>query len=255
MEISYAASPHAFLYASAAQGYRSGGFNTGSANLLRRSSQPAREYSSDTLWSYEAGAKNVFWDGALRTRVAAYFQDWRGVQTDQLVAAGLPFTGNVGRAQSYGAEAEFMAKLSASVQARGQLSYTQAEVTDADPSFPSLPNSGLPGAPHLLAGGSVLFDRPLVGALRLTGAIQARYIGRSNITYSRLRELRVGGYGEADLTLGMATDKWRASVYVDNAFNGSERTFSYGNPLRLGGRGIVAPQTPRTIGIEITRDF
>jgi outer membrane receptor protein involved in Fe transport len=255
VEFSYAVSPRSFLYVSAAEGYRSGGFNAGSANLLKRPAQPAREYSGDTLWSYEAGAKNVFWDGRLRTRVAGYFQDWRGVQTDQLIAFGLPFTGNVGRAQSYGAEAEFYAKLSDSVQARGQLSYTQAEVTKADPSFPSLPNSGLPGAPHLLAGASVLLDRPLVGALRLTGAIQARYIGQSNITYSRLRELRVGDYGEADMNLGVASDEWRASAYVENLFNGSTRTFSYGNPLRLGGHGIVAPQTPRTIGIELSRNF
>jgi hypothetical protein len=100
-----------------------------------------------------------------------------------------------------------------------------------------------------------LLDRPLVDSLRLTGAIQARYIGQSNITYSRQRELRVGGYAEADINFGIASGAWRASAYVDNLFNGSTRTFSYGNPLRLGGHGIVAPQTQRTIGIEIRRDF
>lgn len=255
IEFSFAASPATFLYVSAAEGYRTGGFNTGFANLLERQAQPAREYSGDSLWSYEAGAKQAFRGGRLRTRVAAFFQNWRDAQSDQLIVLGLPFTGNVGNAQSYGLETELGAQVSSNLQVRAQASYTQAEVTDANPSFPSLPHSGLPGAPRLRTGGSAVYERPLTDSLKLTASGRVRYTGHSNITYSRQRELRIGGYADADIRIGLATKGWRTEFYVDNLLDGSARTFSYGNPLRLGGRGIVAPQTPRTIGVEIHRDF
>jgi outer membrane receptor protein involved in Fe transport len=255
VELSFAPAADMFLYFNAAKGYRTGGFNAGDGVLLQRTPQPMREYSGGLLWSYEAGAKQAFWSGHLRTRIAAFFQNWRGVQSDQLIAAGLQFTGNVGNAQSYGIEAEAAAQISPRLQVRGHASYTQAEVTDADPSFPSLPHSGLPGAPRALAGGSVIYEYPLTSVVRLLVSGQARYIGKSNITYSRQRELSIGGYADVNARLGLATKEWQATLYAENLLDGSERTFSYGNPLRLGGRGIVAPQVPRTIGIEIRRDF
>ncbi len=255
VELSYAPSPRRFYYVSAAQGFRSGGFNGGSAALIQRAAQPDRQYGGDKLWSYEVGTKQERFSGRLITRASVFYQDWRNVQSDQLISAGLPFTGNVGDASSYGLEIENVVRFSQSLELRGHASYTQTEVTSVNPSFPSSLHSGLPGAPRVLAGGSISYERPIATNAKFMASSRARYIGRSNIAYSRQRELRVGGYFDLDARVGVSTSRWMLSVAVSNILGSNERTFSYGNPVRFGGFGISVPQAPQTISASLGYNF
>ena len=59
------------LYANAAKGFRSGGFN-----LL---GQPA--YGPETLWTYEAGLKQSFANGRVYLELAGYYNKYDNVQT------------------------------------------------------------------------------------------------------------------------------------------------------------------------------
>ncbi|MGE3302406.1 MAG: TonB-dependent receptor [Hyphomonadaceae bacterium] len=255
IEFSYTPAPRTFLYASAAKGYRTGGFNAGFSALFTRAPQPARTYRGDNLWSYEAGVKQAWLQGRLHVRAAVFWQRWRDVQSDQLIANGLAFTGNVGDAKSFGAESEFTAQVTQRLQLRAHASYTEADITRVDPTFPAQLHAGLPGAPRFLAGASFLYERPLTGALRLAISGKAVYVGHSNVTYTLLRELQVGGYSDIGLRAGVLTEAWRASVYIDNLADTQRPTFSYANPLRFGGAGLVTPQRPRAIGVELARAF
>ncbi|MEJ1963581.1 MAG: TonB-dependent receptor [Gammaproteobacteria bacterium] len=102
------------FYASAAKGYRIGGVNnptttptaTCAANLavLGLTSVPST-YDSDSLWSYEVGAKNGFADGKVQLHTSVYYIDWSNIQQAvSLGGCGSSFKANLGDARSQGVD-------------------------------------------------------------------------------------------------------------------------------------------------------
>ncbi len=89
------------LYASAAKGFRSGGFS--------RSSIQAPPFASEKLWSYELGAKSSFFQGALDTEIALFYSQYKDYQVSNYnLLPDFPeewlrtFYENVGRARTGG---------------------------------------------------------------------------------------------------------------------------------------------------------
>jgi iron complex outermembrane receptor protein len=113
--ITYEPTPNLMVYASAAKGFRSGGVNTAAAQVdpgclpglqkVGYDTIPAT-YKSDSVWSYELGAKGRV--GNFATFAAAAFQtDWTGVQRSrQIEGCASIFTDNFGKARSRGLEAQ-----------------------------------------------------------------------------------------------------------------------------------------------------
>lgn len=113
--ITYEVNPNLMVYASAAKGFRSGGVNTSAADVdescllglekIGYSTIPAT-YGSDSVWSYEFGAKGRV--GNVATFAANAFQtDWSGVQRSRQIEGCLStFTDNFGKARSRGLEAQ-----------------------------------------------------------------------------------------------------------------------------------------------------
>ncbi len=76
------------------------------------------QYAAETNWTYEIGSKNRFFDGALTINLAAYFTDWKNIQSNAVrlqpdgtaplsFAAIVPsLIGNVGDVRIYGFEVE-----------------------------------------------------------------------------------------------------------------------------------------------------
>ena len=88
---------HGFnLYASAAKGFRSGGFNA--------ENQPA--YDPESVWTYELGAKTSLVDGRLSFDTAVFWSDYKNYQTFGITDAsnGENFIADVGSARIKGLE-------------------------------------------------------------------------------------------------------------------------------------------------------
>ncbi len=91
------------IYASAARGVKSGGFNTSAFRAENRI------YKADTNWTYEVGSKNTF--GNFRLNVDVFLAKWSNMQVpaaDPGNPAALPIviTLNLGNLTSKGVEAE-----------------------------------------------------------------------------------------------------------------------------------------------------
>ena len=114
--ITYRATPDNMIYASAARGAKSGGFN-GFVPFV-----PQRSYDPETNWTYELGTKNQFFDRKLTVNAALYHTAWRSLQTNgvRLTATGTApsfnfivpsLIENIGGVNVWGAELELVYKV------------------------------------------------------------------------------------------------------------------------------------------------
>ncbi len=114
--ISYQATPDHLFYATVAKGFRPAGVNSrvpsnfcgadlaaiGYVDGNGRPTQPDT-YGSDSVWSYEIGAKNRALGGRLNVDVSAYHIDWSNIQSNVFLPTCLyQFVDNLGKAKSEG---------------------------------------------------------------------------------------------------------------------------------------------------------
>ena len=103
------------IYVSASKGFRPGGPNVGVGGICQSNltslglSQVPGQYSSDSLWSYEIGSKNAFFDHTLQINSSLFYIDWNNIQQNvYLPTCGEQFTANLGKAKSEGGDIEVL---------------------------------------------------------------------------------------------------------------------------------------------------
>ena len=125
--ISYQASDDTLLYANAAKGFRSGGYNNPVASACGVSTTGApipgtdlgdmgltnrpSLFEDDTVWSYEVGGKSRMLGGRLQLDASAYVIEWSDIQFGyNLPHCGFTFNTNAGSATSRGFELALQAR-------------------------------------------------------------------------------------------------------------------------------------------------
>ncbi|WP_292051341.1 MULTISPECIES: TonB-dependent receptor [unclassified Brevundimonas] len=92
-------SPDTMFYASAAHGYKIGGFNS------QAGGKPEFTFDPETNWSYEAGVKSTMFDRKLQFSTSIFYIDWTDIQVQGAIpGASLAVTQNNEGATSYGIE-------------------------------------------------------------------------------------------------------------------------------------------------------
>jgi outer membrane receptor protein involved in Fe transport len=124
------------VYASASKGFRPGGPNVGVGGICQGNltalglSQVPGQFSSDSLWSYELGSKNTFFDNTLSIDASVFYIDWSNIQQNvYLPACGEQFTANLGKAKSEGGDIEVLYKPVPAVTFDLTAAYTDARLT------------------------------------------------------------------------------------------------------------------------------
>jgi iron complex outermembrane recepter protein len=118
-----------FFYASIAEGYRPGGLN---APLSSACGVPEVEpYRPDSLWSYEVGAKNRFYEGHLQVNTSMFYARWRDTQLALITPnpQECAYTTNAGGAMSRGFELQAQALLSEYLKTELSIAYEDARYT------------------------------------------------------------------------------------------------------------------------------
>jgi outer membrane receptor protein involved in Fe transport len=139
--VSYRASPDNLFYASAAKGFRVGGYNPqiglpcipqlATLGYFPSAGNPTGRpttFDSDTLWSYEVGTKNTLFNGRGRLNASAYYIDWDNIQQGVGIGScGFGFTINAGEAVSLGFDLEASYALTERLIVGTAIGYTDAE--------------------------------------------------------------------------------------------------------------------------------
>ncbi len=126
--LSYQLTSDDLIYATASKGYRIGGAtpplppNCGTGFPT--------SYNSDSVWSYEAGTKDRFFERKLQISASAYYIRWSNIQQAFYVPiCGIQFTTNAGQAVSKGFDVQSQWEVVHGLSLEAAVGYTHARFT------------------------------------------------------------------------------------------------------------------------------
>ncbi len=135
VNISWQVDPGNLYYATYAKGYRVGGATPPLPQLLCGGTFPT-DYNSDSVDSYEVGAKNKLFGGHLSVSSSVFYVKWKNIQTSNYVpTCGLNFTANSGTATSKGFDMQARIIVDSHLSIEATTGYTAATF-DGDATVP-----------------------------------------------------------------------------------------------------------------------
>ncbi|MGE3867614.1 MAG: TonB-dependent receptor, partial [Hyphomonadaceae bacterium] len=270
--VSFAPDRTQLYYVNAAKGFRIGGanpefsFSLCQADLdeLQLTSVPT-SYDADTVWNYEAGARNAFLDGRVTTAMSVFRAEWSGIQqANFLPSCGFQYTANLGEAVSEGFDLQARARVSDAITVDAALGYTDARYSRDSRSGPA------PSAPVIVGKGDSLGGAPWKAAL---GAqydfllLGTNAFARADYTFASAEDRgaehdpRTTNYDPmlkpqpethyVSVRAGTRTDGWNASFFVNNLFDAHPQLDLY----HLDAYTELMEATtlrPRTIGVTLS---
>lgn len=285
--LSYQATPDNLFYLTVAKGFRSGGVNNqppaarcaSDVAALGVESTP-QTFGSDSVWSYEGGAKVRIGNGRAQVNTSVYLIDWDAPQTTfGLPTCGFSYVINAGHAQSKGADLQAQVLLWSSLTASVSLAYMDAKYTESlvgpEPSNTVFVSKGelLAGAPW--TGNIGLYyrlnvgERPayLRGDYRYSSSYRSGKIWPST-GYSP-DGMYTGETRQLNVRAGMKFGQLDFAVFADNVTNSQDIMGpSYPDGRRSGCADSgcstyraffpVTPVTmlkPRTIGVSLSYEY
>jgi outer membrane receptor protein involved in Fe transport len=263
--LSYALTGDTTLYTRVASGFRPGGANNADAAAQQGISVPDA-YDSDTLWSYEIGAKSYFFDRAMYTELAVYRIDWSDQQISLTDPGGtFVYIGNAGKSYVNGFEFTVNAQPTDQWSLTLGATYTDSRLSQdmpappppVDPNDPPPPygldGDRIPYTPKWSFAGQTQYEVPFSDALMGYANANFNYRGASYTNFNS----GFDDYQEAEdyfligLRVGVRYEAWDTSVFVDNL---TDEVPQIG--LRVSGDGYrVYTTRPRTIGLRVSTRF
>jgi iron complex outermembrane recepter protein len=243
------------------------------------------QYFPDKTLNYELGLKSTLYDGRLVLNGAVYFIEWKDPQVSSATENGLiPITVNGTAAESKGLEINFNAQVTDELTIRGAYAYTKAELTErterlipfiTPPGFQGTidyadgePGDRLPGSPEQQFALSATYTRPLPNGLDLevnyglvaVGDVLTRTGGRGG-------GITLDGYSLHTASVGVNSESWGVTLYIDNLFDefvesGARGTPAFNQTVFNADGDPVAVRTfyndvlpPRQVGIRFHKRF
>jgi outer membrane receptor protein involved in Fe transport len=251
------------VYASYAQGFRSGLNQPAATEAVLPGLPPAKE---DTLDNFEIGSKGKLFDGFLNYEVAAYYIHWSDVKQPLCTPVDDPITGtscqflytNTGTANGPGFDVALTFHPARQLSVAFTGSWNDLQFTD-DVFFGAnlLYNKGdrLALSSKYTLGGSISYRAPL-GSTGLEGGF-AGYVNYKPPVESVEVAGRLRGDVITDTRLGLQIanpDVWTFEIYSDNVLN--ERGIAVPGPAGLETLGFYSTRfSPRTIGAQFSFHF
>ena len=265
--LTYQVSERSEFYVSASKGFRAGGAQP-YAPFCTLPDLPTSAISmlkSDTLWSYEAGAKLQLSDPDVLITAAAYHIDWSNLQQQVALPCGAYFDVNGKSAQISGAEGEVVGQVAPGLTIRMGVGYEHTSLTEPGALGDAgvLPDSRLSGIPTWTASLGAAYHRALAGENSAFVAADYSYTGDST-------SLLNGGAGSVatrpsysllNLRFGWERRATQLSINVRNLANTKPNLgdIGYIGYAQHDGNGGVIPQVatlqPLTVLLEFRQSF
>ncbi|MBW7835503.1 MAG: TonB-dependent receptor [Sphingomonadales bacterium] len=259
---SFRASETLLVYTTASKGYRVGGFNQPIPNTpecaaeldeLNLTNSPV-SFDSDSLWSYEAGAKAELADKRVLLNASAYKIDWKNIQLRKQLFCGFTFFDNVTSANIYGLEADVTALVTDDLEITLNAGYTDAKLGETVPLF-GAKGDRLAGVPKFSGSAAVQYRFPLAQSFDGWVRADVSYVGRYNslVDTADPANRQAGKYTLVGLRAGADAmdDNWSVQLFVNNLFNKIATTGTYNAVFG----DYEYRNRPREIGVVASTNF
>jgi iron complex outermembrane recepter protein len=274
--LSFQPNPRFMAYATAAEGFKSGGYDLsgssagGSSALVNAAL--AHPFDQETVWNYEVGEKLTGLDNRLTLDVDLFDDEYHNLQTSQLVVINgvpVPITSNAGNARVAGVEVEGQLIPTEWLNLTADYAYMDAHFTSAGTGFSG---ARIPYAPkdqfHIAAD---VHHRLPGDAGRIDLSVDYTYHtkiffdnGNSASPFLQSRSVW-NGIVNGHIQYTSPDDKWRLSVWGKNitaaepALHAADVTVLFENLNEFlsnaGSIFLVKYYPVRTFGVTVTRKF
>jgi iron complex outermembrane recepter protein len=221
-------SDHSMLYATAATGFKSGGFNVGFGTIPINS----REFLNETVMQYESGVKTTILNGRLQADASAFHTEYRNYQNAAFI--GAQFTvGNAEKVALNGFESNIAALIGGGFTANLATSYAVLEYVEnyngqcypgrtpdspTDPTACNLSGTRPNNAPAWRTSLGAQYEHPT-----RWGALYARadwsWTGAYNTSFSSDPRLVQPPYSWVNLRTGIRHNNFETVLWMDNVLN------------------------------------
>lgn len=255
------------LYARAANGYR-----PESANLPLKDvngvNQAPPIIETDTLWSYEVGAKGSLMDGKIAYDFAGWYINWKNLQA-RIYVNGAMTNGNADSdVTAYGLEGGLTFFPAKGLSILTSFAYTHSTLDDDErSSFGSVAGENLPGIPKWSAAVKANYDFAISNIADGFVGAGIRYIGNRDTGFEggvgqngqtitpRIYNFVLENQVVADINAGVTVGNVTGTIYVTNLFD--KYAYSYG--VARPAVGFIRAQAtvidPRVIGASLKVNF
>lgn len=235
LAVQYQLQPHTQLYASVADGFRAGGFNTFAP-------QASRSYDPEKLRAWELGVKGTLLNRSLRYSAAVYRMDIDDMQVQQMgTLPGQVFITNAATARSTGAEAELRWLLGAGWHLQAALGLNHTRFREFKDGLNDYSGKRNPFAPDINGHLGLRYDAP---AGWFAQGQLAGY-GKVHVDAANTAAYRRPGYGIVNLAAGYAWEHTELTAYINNA------TDKHYDTIGFPSSAISIYSPPREIGIRL----
>ena len=245
--LKYAYDDDTTIYASAAQGFRSGGVQSAETEITSGGLVP-NTFDPEELWTYELGLKGRTMNNRLTYEVATYYSDYKNIQIVEPVLV-LSAVVNGGTAEVKGIETALSYDVTDNLFINLAYSYNDSELTTATAQHDAgEPFNGVPQNSTMGISGDYSFN----WMSNVRGHLRVDYFDRDgseanskdgsfsilNQTYDGLRQINA--------RLGWLVGDWSLYLYGENLTNENRE-------LRKPYRGTIdyIIQKPRTVGMTV----
>ncbi len=276
--LSWQADPANLLYASYAEGYRTGGVNKGVANtcagdVAELGVNDVRTYQPDRTKSYEVGAKNRLFDGLLRLEASAYIIKWSNIQQQVRPPCAFSLVINSGEATSKGFDLNVNLEPAEGLTLSAAVGYNKATYDntiqiDKPGTVPIVVDGQTLGSTPWMVNTSAEYHFPIgenEAFVRAQYTYRAPNTGPFNWqlpaygtrTYDPTRPTDEAIH-QVDIRAGITVSQIDLQLFAENLFDAAPRLGyapPYVHPVYTSGIHNMRTIRPRTIGVMATARF
>ena len=245
--LNWQASDTVMLYASAAKGYKSGGFQ-GLSGTAAGASTP---YDPEFAWGYELGAKTEWLNRRLTLNAALFKTDYEDLQISQLVPLCCVVVSNAAKAEIQGFEVEFVGRLTDNLRLDGSYSWLDTEFVEYQIPGTDYTGNELPRSPSGKYNIGAQYEAP-IGDFRLLARVDYSWVDDAFFEASNVAAQLWPEHDNLDarLAVTLPDDRWQVSLWGKNLTDELVPTYvTYFGPFR---QTLVPYSPPRTYGLSLS---
>lgn len=211
--VAYHVRPEHMVYASAARGYKAGGFNPAAV--------PGSEaYGEEHAWHVEGGLKSTAAGGRISANAAVFYIDWNDLQLNvpNQFVPGQFYIANAGDARSRGVEVDVNARVHPSLDLFATVGYTHARFGEGSRALGNgVEGKTIPFTPDYTATVGAQVTRAISPGVTAYGRADATFYGA--FQYNESNSASQDAYSLVNLRGGARGKFVFAEAWVRNAFD------------------------------------